>query len=371
MSSKNQVTLTFAGETKDVESAFNRVGESSKEMSDKVAESGEGFNRAAEASDKFDEKVYGLHDALTGLQDTGTSVKDFMKGDFSNGLLFATSGLSDLGSAGYHTVVPMFGKLATAIKGSTIATKAAGAATKVWTGIQAVFNAVMDANPIALIAIAIIALIVVIVLIATKTHWFQDLWRAAWKGIKAAAQAVWNWLKQVPGWLKSAFSKVGEWVSAPYRTAFRIARSVASDAWNFIKGIPGKLKSAFSRVAGFVSAPFRAGFNTVASAWNATVGKLSWKVPSWVPGIGGDSISAPTLPHFHTGGVVPGAPGTETLAVVQAGERINALRATGGAAAGTTIELRSDGTRVSEMLLAILREAIDIRGGNVQVVMGR
>lgn len=73
--------------------------------------------------------------------------------------------------------------------------KAIELATKAWAAAQAALNVIMSLNPIALIVIAIIALIAIIVLIATKTTWFQTIWNTAWAAIKAAAVAVFNWIK--------------------------------------------------------------------------------------------------------------------------------------------------------------------------------
>ena len=56
-------------------------------------------------------------------------------------------------------------------------------------------------------------------------------------------------------------------------------------------------------------------FNGIASIWNNTVGKLSFKLPDWVPGIGGKGFSMPDIPMLAAGGIVTGP----TLAMI--GER--------------------------------------------------
>ena len=56
-------------------------------------------------------------------------------------------------------------------------------------------------------------------------------------------------------------------------------------------------------------------FNGIASAWNNTVGKLSFSVPSWVPGIGGKGFDMPDIPMLANGGIVS----SPTLALI--GER--------------------------------------------------
>jgi hypothetical protein len=53
-------------------------------------------------------------------------------------------------------------------------------------------------------------------------------------------------------------------------------------------------------------------FNGIASAWNNTVGRISFKAPSWVPGFGGKGFSVPNIPMLAQGGIVTGP----TLAMI-------------------------------------------------------
>jgi hypothetical protein len=73
-----------------------------------------------------------------------------------------------------------------------IGAKIAAGATKVWTGIQAAFDVVMDANPIALIVIGIAALIAIIVICVVKIKSFRDFWKDSWLVIKTAAADAWH-----------------------------------------------------------------------------------------------------------------------------------------------------------------------------------
>jgi len=68
-------------------------------------------------------------------------------------------------------------------KAYVIGTKIAAVATKVWSVVQIAFNAVMSANPIALVIIGIAALVAIIIL-AVKY----------WKQITAAVKAAWEWI---------------------------------------------------------------------------------------------------------------------------------------------------------------------------------
>lgn len=210
------------------------------------------------------------------------------------------------------------------------------------TGAQWLFNAALWASPITWIVLAVAALVAIIVIVATKTTFFQDTWRA-----------VWGFLKDVGAWFAGPFADF-------FVSGFRLVTNALGEWWGRIKAIPGQLKSAFSAVTDFIFAPFRAAFNLVATAWNATIGKLSWTVPGWVPGVGGNSISAPRLPHFHQGGIVPGGLGAETLAVLQAGERVTP---SGGGHAEEHVTLDSSGSDFDELVLRSIRRSVGL-GGN-------
>lgn len=351
--SGNQVTLTFAGDSAQLERAFGRVGEASKTMQSDVGEASKSFENVGEGFDKAEQRAMGFRDTITGVQDSVTGFGSILKGDFSgDALLTAGMGVGDLASGFANLLVPAMSKAVGWLKETRLATIAmsvaegiASAASSVWTGIQWLLNAALTANPVGIIIVAIGALIAIIILIATKTTWFQDAWNWAWKNIKAGALAVWDWLKGAWAWLGGAF----DWLVGLFSS------------------IPGKLGAAFSGLFDIITWPFRTAFNFVSDIWNNTVGKLSWSVPSWVPVIGGNTISVPKLPRFHTGGVVPGAPGSEMVAVLQAGERVTPA----GQSAGMTLELRSSGSRVDDLLVEILVRAIKGRGGNVQVALGR
>lgn len=195
------------------------------------------------------------------------------------------------------------------------------AVIRIWTAAQAALNIVMALNPIGLVVIAVVALVAIIVIIATRTTWFQRLWKTAWGGIKSAAEDVWNWLRKVPGWMGTAFGKI----------------------------------------AAVISNPFRSAFNGISRAWNATIGGLSWSVPGWIPGIGGNTVSVPRLPTYHAGGIVPGVIGTAVPIMAQAGERV-----TGVAGGGGRDEwIRVDMGELGDALLSAIARAVGNRGGSV------
>jgi len=188
------------------------------------------------------------------------------------------------------------------------------------TAAQWAWNAAQLASPLTWIILAIGALIAIIVLIATKTDWFQKAWSAAWGWIKDAAKNVWDWFGSKVDWIAGVFGRIGEAI----RNAFKGA------------------------------------FNFVADIWNNTIGRLSFDIPGWVPIIGGKHFSVAKIPKFHTGGTVPGAPGSEMLAVLQAGETVIPANRSGGGA--TVVTFAGDTTSAFATAFMNL-----VRGGQIQI----
>lgn len=192
------------------------------------------------------------------------------------------------------------------------------------TAAQWAWNAAQLASPLTWIVLGILVLVGVVVLLVKHWDW-----------VKKAGGAAWNWIK-----------------------------NAASNTWDFIKKIPGWLGTAFKGIANVLTWPFRTAFNFIADAWNNTIGSLSFSIPG-IPGIfGGYSIDVPNIPKFHRGGVMPGPPGSEGLALLQGGETITP------AGAGTVLEIHSGGSQLDDLLVEILSNAVRLRGGDVQLVLG-
>jgi len=118
-------------------------------------------------------------------------------------------------------------------------------------------NAAMALNPISAIAIGVVALVAGLVLAYKRFETFRNIVDAVFSGIKLGFGLVVTYLKTVAGIYKEIF-------------------------------------------------------NGIASAWNNTIGKVSFDIPSWVPGLGGKAFSVPKIPMLAQGGIVSQA----TLAII-------------------------------------------------------
>jgi hypothetical protein len=167
-------------------------------------------------------------------------------------------------TAAFLIVAGVIGGIAAAVVLVNAAMSAWTAITTAFTVVQAAFNAVMAMNPIVLIVIGIGLLIAALVIAYKKFEGFRNLVDGVFQFLKTA---------------------VGLWVDG--------------------------VKLYF----GTVYTIFKTLFNGIASLWNNTVGKLSFKFPSFVPGLGGKGFDVPNIPMLAEGGIVPYRPGG-TLAVV-------------------------------------------------------
>lgn len=316
MAAGNQVVLTIAGESKPAEDAFRRVGSASRDMEREVDRSGDAFERARDRADDVDTKAMGFRDTLTGIQDGTEGIKRAASGDWGfETLLLLGFGIGDLASGLFNFLIP-------ALKSTRIA--------------QLGLNMAFLTSPLTWIILGIVALVAAFVILWKKSEAFRNFWKGAWDVIKRAASGAWDWIK-----------------------------NAASRTWEWLKKIPGWIRDKFASIADTVSRPFRSAFNFIADAWNNTIGRLSWTVPGWVPGIGGNTISVPHLPHFHSGGRVPGVPGTEVPIMAMAGEEVVPR---GEAARGDTVHVtvKLD----SDVLIEGTAREVRRRGGNVQLVLG-
>jgi hypothetical protein len=164
-------------------------------------------------------------------------------------------------TAVFLTVAGVIGGIAAAIVLVNGAMTAWAAATTAFTAVQAAFNAVMALNPIVLIVVGLGLLVAALVIAYKKFDGFRAVVDSVFKFIKGA-----------------------------------------------VTGSIDVIKGYFSTLLGF----YKGIFNGIASLWNNTVGKLSFKVPSWVPGFGGKGFEVPNIPMLANGGIVTGP----TLAMI-------------------------------------------------------
>lgn len=380
---KPQVTLTLAGDSTQLEKAFDSVGSSSSKMADNVGQSSrrvadettDSFSRVDAASGQTYDKFDALESVGRGTTDTMSGLSEIMKGNVLQGSTDLAGGVAALADGFSGALLPAIKAVTTggianaktfvSQKAALIASKAASVATTTATYAQAVaqrvLNAAMKANPIGLIITALTLLVGGFIYAYKHSEKFRSIVKGGLDAVKKAAQAVASfWTGTLWPAMKSAWDKISGGATAAKNGVVGAFNSLVG----FIQKVPGKIGGFFKGIGSAIAAPFQAAFQAVKNAWNNSVGGKGFTVPGWIPNIGGKEFR---IPYFHTGGIVSGAMGSETLAVLKAGERVTGGSNSGG---GGVVVLRSDGGRVGKLLIQVLKEAIRIEGGDVQVVIG-
>lgn len=191
-----------------------------------------------------------------------------------------------------------------------------------WDKIVAMFNWVKDNWPL-LLAILTGPIGIAVKLIVDN-----------WDTILNAIKGVWNWIKnnwplllailtgpfglavlaitrnwdtikdfffRLPGIIRGYLGGLVDIITWPFKQAASGISAVFNPIKDFFWRLPGQIRTFFGGLADIITYPFKIAFDGIKWLWNNTVGKISFTVPSWVPGIGGKGWSVPKL---AAGGIV-------------------------------------------------------------------
>lgn len=327
MAGKNQVILTFAGDASKLDKTMKGVGAGAVAMGKDAKTGAGGLDRLGEAGGNTETRFLGLGAGISG-------VSTLLSGDLNAET--AAMAFADLGDAVEHTVVPLLqqgkalianGAQAVVTAGQHVASAATTAASWLATGAASlVAGAQMAAawliglGPVALVILAIGAVIGILAVLGVG---FDD--------VKKFAMGAFNWVKS--NWplllaiLTGPFGLAVLAITKNWQTIKDGATAVKDWVFNrvedivgFFTGMPGRITSAFSSLGSGVAAAFK-------SAWNSSLGGLVVFPGFNPPGPG--SLPRITIPTLHQGGIFPGAPGSEGLALLQAGERVTPANKSG------------------------------------------
>jgi len=256
--------------------------------------------------------------------------------------------------------------------GARIAIIASTVATGIATAAQWLWNIAMMANPIGLIIAGIMLIVGVIIYLATQTTFFQDLWTAVWgyleKPVKFMVDLVVGYVK----FMWNVWSTVLGSIRDMLVWAFKSGIDFIVGYFNWFWSLPGRLWGVFKSVGDAIWQPLKWAFNMISWAWNNTAGRLSFRIPDWVPGVGGSGFSMPRLPMLAVGGDIV----RTGMAVVHKGERIvpagTAGLGTQGGGGNGVVEVRFVGAEgeFRRWLQKTTRVVGGTGKGNVQIAWG-
>lgn len=163
-------------------------------------------------------------------------------------------------------------------------------------------------------------------LLGALTQWLIDIVPRAIDLLWDLNWAVGDWLltQMIPGLLEKGGQLLGailSWIGDAVSQAPGKLAELGAAYIGWVIALPGKLAEAARGMWDFLWGGLKGAWNKVAEFFNG-LPSLVVDVPDLLPGPDEYSIGLPKLPTFHDGGVVPGRPGDDVLAVLQAGEMV-------------------------------------------------
>lgn len=336
MASKPTVTLTFAGDSADLEKKFASVGEGARGLQSD-------FGKAESSAEELQQS---FRDVGTAASNMGDSVQQVEISGFQGKLLSsaAAGDVAERSFIGVADILDVVGeRFGLPTEGAAELSRnfadlggAAGALLPLMGSIPKVFRAIgvaMITPPQGLIVL-VASLTAGLVLLATQSETFRDAVSSAFNAVMGVATEVFGTVQAVAttafNWIKTNWPLILGILTGPFglavvtiATHWEEIKSGAQTVVDFFSGLPGKLSSALGGIVDAIAGPFVDAFNRIKSIYDSTVGAIDLGLlGDVVSGIGSIASAGGGLLGFAEGGVVPGMRGQPQLAIVHGGETV-------------------------------------------------
>lgn len=190
---------------------------------------------------------------------------------------------------------------------------------KIATVAMGIFNAVLAANPIALVVIALIALVAGLVYFFTQTETgreivesFFDFLQASFKNVVTWASNAWGRVVGVfaDAWrgIQNIFSNVGSFFRGVWNTIVGVFGSIGIAIGN---AIGGAVKGVVNSILGFAENTINGFIRAINTALDAI---------NKIPGVNIGQLGLLNIPRLADGGIVPATPGGILANIGEGGE---------------------------------------------------
>jgi len=172
------------------------------------------------------------------------------------------------------------------------------------------------------------------------------------------------------------FAALGDGIVSTVSAFVEWCKGKLAEFMNFWFSIPGRIGAALGSLGSIIGGVFKGALNTAIDWLNWGIDRINGLI-NGINAIGGFvGVSIGTIGHvpkFHDGGLVPGRPGSETLAMLQAGEMVlpadavrslAASRSQPAAPAGGAMTVHFTGN-TSDALATVVMQMI--RTGKIQI----
>ena len=261
------------------------------------------------------------------------------------------------------------------------------------------FNAVLMANPIALVVSLLAGLVVAFIYLWNNVDGFREFWIETWKKIKEYASSAWESIKKafsnigkwfsekfrevqkagsdamanVKKWFSDAyksvtktFSNIGAWFRDTFQTAWKNIKGVFSSWGSFFGDLWTKIKNKFSSIGSALGTAMgnavKSGLNrviaTVESAINKGIGLINSAISlaNKLPGVDVSKVPTVSLPRLAKGGVLEKG-------------QVGLLEGSGAEAVVPLERNKAWLSRVAEELYEIQLKSGSFQNGNTQQLM--
>lgn len=360
----------MANEVEIVVTSKDKSGPGFKSATKATEEYAGALDRTGESADKGEQRILGAKDAVDG-------VATIMQGPGQQGIAAYLQGWADLASGVANFAVPAVQAVKQMTLSNLAAAKAAAgqkvaaAASKAWAVAQGALNAVMSANPVLLVVLAVAALVAGIVIAYRHSEKFravvQLLWRALKDGARTAISIVLTILDKLLGGFSTLLRAMGH-LPGPLGKPFRTAADAIDKARGKLRGLQDDINNTKGKTV-------TVNVDTVYRSFDLGGGRRRRGVGQQAHGgivgaAGGGPRSRLTMVGEHGRELVDLPPGSR----VRSNPDTERLLAGAGAGGTVVLEVRSGGSKLDDLLVEVLRKAVRVRGGrgpnSVQLALG-
>lgn len=203
----------------------------------------------------------------------------------------------------------------TAVSLASAASKAWTVATQVATGVQWLFNAALNANPLSIVAVALAVVTAGLVWFFTQTQVGQDIWNGFVGVLSSTITSIGQWFGGLWNGIVGIFGGAAGWFSGVFQGAWNAIVGVFSrmpgffgGVWNTVAGMFGKIGSFVGNsVGGAVKGAVNGALGMVERMANGFINTINGAIGliNKIPGVHIGNISQLHIPRLATGGIVP------------------------------------------------------------------